>query len=174
MEFKKNLLYEIYLNDNDSSDLIDIGFFIAQDDEYAVFQCVSHDGLAGGFLLIKIETIWNLQSNTVTCQGLQKLIKYHKTTFENLSFKTKNLKKEFLTLAKDTRGIVGIELRDSDSIDLFGFIESISDDYVTTLEITTDGYPDGNGQCRFFEITKVSMNANKHRKYKLLFEINSK
>ena len=174
MEFKEGLLYEIYFDDNDSTDDFDVGFFVAKDEGYVVFQCVGRDGFVGGLLLAKIENIWNLQSDTIYCQSLNKLIKYHGTKFEKISFKAKNLKKEFLALAQETRAITGIELRDSGSTDLFGFVENVSDDFVITLEVSNDGYADGNGQCRFNDITKIHMNATRHRKYKILFDINSK
>ena len=77
-------------------------------------------------------------------------------------------------MAQETRAITGIELRDSGSTDLFGFVENVSDDFVITLEVSNDGYADGNGQCRFNDITKIHMNATRHRKYKILFDINSK
>ena len=174
MEFQEGLLYEIYLDNNDSDDGFDVGVFVAKDEEYVVFHGVSSDGFASGLLLAKIENIWNLQANTIYCQTINKLIKYHETKFEKTLFKAKNLKQEFLLLAQETCAITGIELRDSGSVDLFGFVKNISNDYVTTLEVSNEGYADGNGYCRFNEITKAHINSAAHIKYKILFDINSK
>lgn len=174
MEFKEGILYEIYFTDRETDDTFAVGYFVSKDDEYVVFQCVSRDGHDGGMLLVKMENIWTLQYNTTYCQSLEKLIKHFETKFEKISFKSKNLKKEFLMLAQKNRGIVGVELNDSDSVDLLGFVINISEDFVETLEVSDVGCADGNGCCRFDEITKVYVNASRDKKYKILFEINEK
>jgi len=172
MEFKANIWYEIY-NDANNRDDFYVGRHITQDDEYAVFQCVNSNGFNDGLFFCKTDSIYRVEFNTDYCQAVEKLITYRKTEFKNLKFNTKNLLSEVLTFAKDTKAIVSIELENTGSIELLGFIENFSDCQLTTLEISTSGIANGNGIVRLNDIKNITIDSYKNLKCSILFNLNN-
>ena len=174
MELKGELLYEIYTDTNDDS--YDVGVFITQDKENIVFQSVNVNGFDDGLLLLKKDDIHKVQFNTPYTISIQKLMEYlyRKIKYKNIKFKKDNLMTDFLNFAKTNGSIVGIELNNSGVVNMMGFIEELSDEYITTLELDIDGSTIGNGQARISDINKISIDAFKHQKHKILFETNSK
>jgi len=171
MKLEKNILYEIIMPDCDN-DSFDVGMFLAEDGENIIFQNVNVNGFDNGLLLLKKENILNLEFSTKYCESMNKLMQYHKTSFKPIKFKGNNLLIEFLNCAKNNGAIVGLEFKNSDRINLLGFIETISDDYVTTSEINSEGFSTGKGLGKISDITKMTSDAYCHQKYKILFNMN--
>ena len=69
---------------------------------------------------------------------------------------------------------MSIELRQSNENDLFGFIETVSGESFTTLEVDCYGLMDGNGIAKMQDISKISMDSFGDLKFKILFEMNLK
>ena len=173
MQFEEDILYELY-DDEQDGEVFNVGYFLAQDEDFSLFQSINLNGFDSGLFLCRTESIYRTQFNTKYCQAIQKLMEYHKTKLKNYSFKTDDLCEELLLLAKAEKAIIDIELESTGAVEAIGFVESVNDKCVTTLEIDQQGFEDGNTIVKLNDIRNITFNSYKRMKHKILYELNTK
>lgn len=169
MKLKENILYEIHTQDPDN---YDAGYYLAQDEQYLLFNSINVDGLDDGFLLIKKESVKHAEYETKYCDKLRKLSEFHNTAKRKNEFQSDKLMKQLLKYAKEAQSIVAIELQDSEKTDLFGFIFDYDEEYVYITEIDCYGLIDGKSVSKISDISSITIDEHYHSRYKILYSLN--
>jgi len=169
-DLKKGILYEIHTGGDE--DNYDVGYLLTQDDSHIIFQTVNVNGFEDGLLLHRTDDIDKVQFNTKYTDGIAKMIQHHQTKLKEIKFSNANLLMEVLHYAKNNKSMVGISLKNSGVLNLLGFVETITKESITTLEIGNDGEVEGNGLAKIDDIDYIGVDMYRHQKNKILFSMN--
>lgn len=171
-ELKKNkIIASFYTNENDLSKF-SVGYVVDFNDDYIVFALVSPEGLNDGFALKETSSIIRINIDGKYENKILKLLKYHKTTHENLIFKDNNFVLEMLSFAKTKGYIVSLELLNSGFYDVQGYIEKIENDNCFVKQITEYGEVDGMSMVELRDISKISCNSSDEKILEILSSAN--
>lgn len=171
-ELKENQkLCSLYINFQDTSKFI-FGKILEVDEIHIIFYSLSPDGEYDGLLLIKIDNILRVEYDDLYAARMNRLIndKNFSCRFNIDLIENNNLKELLLNLLLKEKIIVSIELLDSGTYDIIGFVEEISVNICKISQVNDDGQDDGFTYIRIYDITQISADSLDERRILRLSE----
>jgi len=129
-----------------------LGMVVAFDDKDVIIGSVDPSGNEDGLILYNVDTICKIEKDTQYCQKIKKLMQSKKTSLATHGFGKKILQ-ELLSLAKDNKKLVEIQLQNSHKSDTVGFVESLDNNVCKIRQFDYLGNEDG---CCIFLIEDIS------------------
>ncbi len=165
-ELKENQkLCSLYINFQDTSKFV-FGKILKIDEMHIIFFSFSPDGEYDGLLLIKIDNILRVEYDDLYTARMNRLIndKNFLCKFDIDSIENNNLIELLLNLLLKEKIIISIELLDSGTYDIIGFVEEINENTCKISQVNDDGQDDGVTYIRINDITQISADSLDERR----------
>lgn len=150
---KFNRLVEIYTNVGE--DNFSLGFVLAFNENYLLLQSVSPYGEESGIYLYCINEIVKVETNTLYCKKIKKLISIKNTKFP----KYKNINEDFmlwlLQNSKTYSKIIQVQLLQSNCCDVMGIVKELTNDTCLIAKIDHYGFKDGISEIKIADISSI-------------------
>lgn len=162
---------EVY-NDPEDTDRFSAGYVVAMDDNSIIQYHIHPNGGADGYSWRATEKIYRVNSGTRYLECLKMLLES-----ENLPVFApegeEELSAQLLRFAMEHELVVQIQLYDSDSWNLMGFVREVGEG-VTVSMLNVEGEADGIAAVRLEDITEISCGDDYETKIGRLFRLRSK
>ena len=154
----KNKLYAIYSNVNDSSKF-DVGFVLAHDKEWILYELVSPEGNHDGYRIIKSEAIIRLMEDTLYLKRLKGIMDSKQFVRRPILISPDNLFMSVLGYIKSNQIICTAEMLGYGDYVESGLIMNL-DDKLFKMEVVSDfGEKDGYMFVDMEDITSISFES---------------
>ena len=150
---KSQSLCEIYTN-TEQTDKFAVGYVLSLDEQNCVVSLVGFYGEYDGLACFSIDEIYKIQSRTKYLQAIEKLINFKGKTVRNCFFQD-HILVNILSDIKDKHRICQIELCDSDSVDITGYVNDV-DTKNLTVEICLIDELGNNDGCSVVDMQMIS------------------
>lgn len=155
---EKDTLYEIYLDG--SGRKFDVGYVLAFDEEWALVELISPEGVHDGYRLIFIDAIVMLQYGTQYLERLADLMAAKRTERKPLQFSSSQLLGSVMDFIYGNRFVCAVELIGERSMTERGFIEKTGIDTFRLELVDNYGKPDGHMIAEYNDISSITFNSS--------------
>ena len=155
---EKNTLYEIYTDSSDSR-RFDVGYIIGYNDDWALIERISPDGLHDGYRLTEMEAVIRLQYNTQYLGKIANLAAAKGTERKPLNLPESSLFVSVLEFISTNRFVCTLELIGERGYTESGFIEEIGVDTIRLAVVDSYGKPDGTMVTDLDDVSCVTFNS---------------
>lgn len=167
-EQKKNVA--IYTNIHNTSKFI-FGRILAVNEDDIVIDMISPDGKFDGILATKIDKIYRIELDGQYAEKMKKLCPKDRS-YSEIIFETNDLKYDLLSYAFESKGVLSIELIDSENYDIVGFVDELSDKQCKIKQVDEYGFKDGYSYIDIADITEISYNSLDEQRILVLYQKN--
>jgi hypothetical protein len=170
--FVKNEFIAVYTDYE--NDRFSFGKVIACDENYLIIHSIDPAGLENGLTLFRIEDIYKIERKTPYFEKLFALMKYKNVTLPTYNFISNDYLVELLNNAKSTNTVIGLQINNSHTRDVLGYITEIN---CNTCEIKQiDNYGEYDGLCTvdIDNITSIIYNNLEDRDAHFLYMLKNK
>lgn len=163
----------IYADSNDTSKF-HFGTIIAVLENEVAIQMISPDGENDGIIVIGINNINRIETNSQYVEKMKKLYVSRSMPINELQIVDESIIKSVLLFAFKEKQVVSIELLDSGCYDVVGIIKTIDAVECSIKQFDEYGYVDGNACFRIRDITKMAVSTQDEKRIMRLTEINAR
>lgn len=167
---KINKLPISIFTDVDNTDKFSFGFVQEISDEHILINCISPFGFYDGYTIRNRANIYRIEYQNNYGKKLHKLYQIRNQKHQLITRKTDNLIADLIHFAKKENFIVSIELHNSDTDDLQGYISNVKDTIIAIEQIDEYGKNNGKSMILLEDITKISCDSDQEIMLKLLSE----
>lgn len=157
---------EVYSKLDNTSSFV-VGQVLFLDEEYVLLGLIHPSGVYDGYLILKLDKIYQIKEKSGYISRLQLLEKMQEKIEFKISMSKDNLLYNFLHICKKNQWIVSVEINNSDYNDIIGQVYAVDEKTAEILEITDDGKEDGKSILDLENITRVSADDLNGRKIQL-------
>ncbi len=166
-----NILYELsgsnsfvslYTNCNSTGNFY-FGRILAVDKNEIAIQTIHTNGLDDGVVVMPVDNVFRVECDGQYSSKMKKLINLKCLPQYALSGDEKGIMSATLKYVHSKKHIVSIELCNSDSFDIVGYIDSIDDNECTIKQVDRYGCYDGLSYVKISNITMLSFLAEEEK-----------
>jgi len=158
----------VYLNKIDHTKFV-YGRIVGVDTIYFVISMISPDGKYDGILIAQIEDIIRIEQSVCYETKMTKLMCIAKYVESELIVDVTDVLRWGLTMAKQKKKIVSIELNHSGIMDVVGIINCIDDMVCEVSQVDEYGVGDGVSYFRLTDISQLCFDSCDERRLAVLF-----
>lgn len=168
---KNKDLCEIY-SDTSNSDKFVVGYIVAYDEQFLIINQIDQYGYYDGMFCTLIRDIIRIQVKTIYLARILKLIQYHNTNIQAVSFKDYSWD-NLMEFVKINHRICLIELCNSAIVDIVGYVKEYhpEENKAIILQMNDDGKTDGESEIDCGYISSLIYDSQDARKIEILSEL---
>ena len=147
-----------------------VGIVLAVDDAFVLLKSISTLGEDDGLTLYRIEEIVKIETNTMYCQKLKKLMRIKNVVLLNYDIPKNEYLAWIIKKSLEENSIIDVQLLSSQHRDIVGIVKDINDGNCIILQIDDLGRKDGECQFLLESISSIKFNSVENRTLQLLVE----
>jgi len=168
---KQNKFACIYTNEENTSK-----FFFARvlcvNEKHIAIYLVTKDGCFDGIVVKRTEEISRVETDGQYSQKMKKLCSLQEQKPWEHCLQEERIPESLLSVAKEEKGIVALEMLKSGYDDVVGFVEEIRDGLCTIRQIDEYGFEDGISYVRIDDISQISYASEDEDRILRLWKLN--